>query len=189
MLNNLMPQDRRLIQESLDKVSEGPEALMKWAKEHYNEIDQKFINLLRKMIEYTKNSGQEELSKTFVFLDTCFSKMFDFHDQIEQDAITKDNVKQFIEKSSKFLNEGRPKKAISILNAVSIFLAHVPNRYYQSIVESNLGTAYSQVGQLEKGLRYFENAYKLVQSDSDRKKVLTNIKNTIEKIQAIKSIE
>jgi len=51
-----IPRDRELVQESLKKIAEGPTALMAWAKEHADEIDQQFMNQLRKMIEYSERN-------------------------------------------------------------------------------------------------------------------------------------
>lgn len=170
-----MPRDRLLIQESLKKVAEGPDALMKWAAEHYYEIDQKFINILRKMIKYSQDANNTESSKLFQFLDSCFTKMFNFSENSDTITVSNDNVRHLLEKSGEFLRKGKPQEAIRNLQAISIYLAHNPHPSYYAVVDANLGIAYAQLGFKEKAVEYLDRAIQSCRSDKDKEKILANV--------------
>lgn len=170
-----MPRDRRLIQESLKEVSKGPKALMEWASKHYDEIDQEFINLLRKMITYAKEHGENELHKTFEFLDTCFCKMFDFNEISGTIAVTEENCKEHINKALGFLKVGKARESLQIFRAVSMFLKHNPKLPYHGIVHANMGIAYAQLNLKEKAIDRLIEAQKYELNDTEKGKLFGNM--------------
>lgn len=171
-----IPQDRELIQESLKKVSEGPQALMQWAKEHADQIDQKFINQLHRMIEYCGKNNQLQLAKTFTFLEQCFTKMFDMTASPIALAITKENFPEHFHKASELLRQNKTQEAINLFQVLSLFLAQSPQQNATTLVTANLGIAYTQLKQYEKAIEYLQSALSAQDlPDTAKDKVLSNL--------------
>jgi tetratricopeptide (TPR) repeat protein len=159
----------------LKKVKEGPQAFMAWASEHSQEIDQEFINILRKMVEYTEATQEKELSKVFKFLESCFCKMFPFPENTGNIAICKENYKQHTDKAIQLLKQGKARDAIYMFQTLSFFLAHHPELPYEALLSANMGIAYAQLNLKEKAIQCLTRASELSMNDVDKEKVLANL--------------
>ncbi len=170
-----IPQDRRLIQESLEKIGQGPQALMHWAAENYRYIDQEFINLLRKMIEYARQTPEHgDLLPIFEFLERCFCKMFDFSES-ETISVTKDNFKAHLSKAIALLKQAKPDQALHILRALSLFTSQHSEIAYQPQLYANMGIAHAQLHNREKAIEYLHKACQLSNSEQQKQEILSNL--------------
>lgn len=171
-----IPLDRELVQESLKKVAEGPEALMKWAKEHADQIDQKFINQLHRMVEYSEKNRQPQLSKTFAFLEQCFSKMFAMDASPVAIAITKENFAEHFAKASDLLRQGKAKMALGLLQMLDLFLVQNPQGNAKTVITANLGIAYSLLEQYEPAMEHLQAALQAPDlPENAKEKVVSNL--------------
>lgn len=178
-----IPIDRWLIQESLQKVQEGSDALMKWAQKNSHHIDQKFMNQLNKMIKYSRKENNEQRAKVFEFLKKCFEKMFNFDILYEPMTISQDNLKKSINEATQLLKQGKTKSSISILEGVMLFLKQYPDENYQAVVEANLGIAYAQINVKDKAVQHLQNAIRLKLDDNSKEKVLANFGTVLRGLQ------
>ena len=170
-----IPLDRWLIQESLKKAAEGPQALMEWATENYSRIDHKFMNQLRKMEEYAHKQNDEKQAKMFEFLQRCFFKMFDFEALMEPVAITKENFKQNFAKANTLLKQGKAKAAIPMLQALLLFVTHNSGFPYQALLNANMGIAFAQLKAHEQAIFHLERAAIEPLKDIQQEKVRANL--------------
>jgi tetratricopeptide (TPR) repeat protein len=169
-----MPQDRILIQEALHKVSEGPEAFMAWARQQ--PIDNKFMNLLGRMVEYTQKHGKNELHKTFAFLQSCFQKVWNLCELTGMIAVGPENFREMWSKASDYLQRGKPKEAAMLWEGIALFLVAQPNVQYQGMVDANLGIAYAQLKQFDRAVVCLQKALQQsTLSPVEREKVCANM--------------
>lgn len=170
-----IPKDAQLVQESLRKVAEGPEALMQWAKEHQDQIDAKFINMLGKMARYANRTNKPEIAKAFTFLQSCFDKMFDLPPAQSTLAITAENFRQVWQEAAGYLRQGKPNRALTVLEQLSVFFSQHPEFKCQSLLDANFGAAYAQLQQPDKAIKYLRAALTGELGPLEREKVLANL--------------
>lgn len=169
-----IPQDSWLIRESLQKVTEGPQALMQWAQEHHDYIDSKFMRLLEKMIEYAKKNNNPQHEQTFSFLKNCFEKMFDFSDSAPI-AVSRENFAEIWQQASQKLQQGKAQAAMKTFETLSVFLAHHPDLKYQTQLHANLGIAYAQLNYKEKSIAHLQKALAISSPGLQKEKILANL--------------
>lgn len=173
-----MPLDRWLIQESLQKVQQGPQALMLWAKENAALVDQKFMNQLHKMVEYSRQNKETQRAQTLEFLERCFQKMFPLEAVVEPIAITQENFQANYDQAISYLKNGKAPYSIPLFEALLVFLGRIPNATWESTLHSNLGVAYAQVKLFDKAIHHLEKALAFPLSDEIRSKVYANLSCT-----------
>ncbi len=170
-----IPQDRKLIQESLEQVAKGPQALLDWARKHADEIDQKFMNQLHRMVEYAQKTNQEQLYKTFTFLEQCFNKMFALDAMPAAIAITKENFRENFEKANRLLSVGKADAALAFLKTLNLFLAQSPIENAMALVEANIGIAYGQLAKYDEAVTHLQQSLNQPLNDIAKEKILANL--------------
>ncbi len=170
-----MPMDRWLVQESLKHIAMGPKAFMQWASGHASLIDQKFINQLKKMAEFSRKNNQEEQAKAFEFLEKCINKMFALEAFAGPISVTEENFQKNYTTGLEYLKKNRAQYAIPYFHALLLFLNQKPDPRTQAILYGNLGTAYAQIGEKEKGLEYLKNSLGFPLPESEQEKIYANL--------------
>ncbi|NUM33226.1 MAG: tetratricopeptide repeat protein [Candidatus Brocadiae bacterium] len=170
-----MPVDRWLVQESFKHIAQGPKAFRNWALSNAPLIDQKFINQLKKMADFSRKNNNEEQAKAFEFLEKCINKLFDLEAFVNPITVTEENFQKNYDEGLVFLKKNKPKYSIPYFHALLAFLNHKPNQHTQGILYSNLGIAYIQSGSKEKGIEYLKNALDFPLADREKEKVYANL--------------
>lgn len=169
-----LPQDRVTIQEALQKIGEGPQAFMEWARQH--PVDNKFMNLLGKMVDYTERQGKQELHRTFAFLQSCFQKVWNLSEQTGMIAVGPENFREMWDKASKYMQRGKSREAAMVWEGIALFLVAQPNQKYQVMVDANLGVAYAHMKQNDKAISYLQKALQQpTLSAAEQQKVWANL--------------
>ena len=170
-----MPIDRWLVQECFKQIALGPKAFMNWASGHAILIDQKFVNQLKKMAEFSRKNNQEEQATAFEFLEKCINKMFDLEAFTEPVTVTEENFTKNYETALELLKKNKARYAIPYFQALLFFLNHKPNPNIQGVMHANMGIAFAQIGNREKGIEHMKSALELPLSESDQEKIYANL--------------
>lgn len=174
----IMPLDRRIIQDSLVHIAQGPEAFMKWVSDNYKQFDQKFLNQLRKMTEYSQKNGQEKEHKLFQFLENCFYKTLGKQGFSELSAITKENFIFHLQQANNLLKKELFAQAIPLYQALLAFLDLEKNNMHRAIIDANLGICYSQSGNTAQAIEHLKKAINSPDLPEEAKeKVCSNLGN------------
>ena len=170
-----MPVDRWLVQESFKHIAQGPKVFRNWALSHASLIDQKFINQLKKMIDFSRKNNNEEQAKAFEFLEKCINKMFDLAAFLEPISVTSENFQKNYETGLDFLKNNKAKYSIPYFHALILFLNQTANNHNQGILYANLGIAYIQTGNKEKGIEHLKNSLQFPLLEKEQEKVYANL--------------
>lgn len=172
-----LPKERRLIQESLKKLAEGPEHFMKWAASQ-PQLDQKFFFRLLKLVEYAQKENKPEIARMLQVLKTSFQKMFNFVEIPEAVAVTADNIRETWKQATSYLEQNHSAEALRLLEAISLLWAHHPNLFPRALLDANIGIAYAQLKQWDKATTFLQKALQDASLSQDCKdKVLYNQAN------------